>query len=163
MNSSKTLHRRRVPRALFTVEEANATLPLVRAIVSDLVELARDVIERRERLSLLFYGKERPPHDPYGDELSHIAKEVEKDTQRLRGYLEELRALGVDSSSGAEGLIDFPAMMDGRKVLLCWNLRDPQVLHWHEENAEHRQRQPLPHEILFPDELFPRDGGISQN
>ena len=31
---------------LFTVEQANAALPLVRAIVKDLAELSREVIER---------------------------------------------------------------------------------------------------------------------
>ena len=40
------------PARLFTIEQANAMLPLVKAICSDLATLARDVMERRHRLAL---------------------------------------------------------------------------------------------------------------
>ena len=53
MSSSKTLRKRPVQRKIFTPAEANATLPLVRAIVTDLVDLSRELAERRQRLALL--------------------------------------------------------------------------------------------------------------
>ena len=143
MNSSKTVPRRSGQERLFTVAEANATLPLVRAIVSDLVALSRDVIERRQRLSLLLGGRQRDPADLYQEELTHIEHEVEKDGRRLQEFVQELHALGVVPTSGAEGLIDFPAVLDGRKVFLCWKLGEPQVAHWHETDAGYRGRQPL--------------------
>jgi hypothetical protein len=134
-----------VPRheRLFTVAEANATLPLVRAIVSDLVTLSREVVERRQRLSLLLGGRERAATDVYQDELSHIERDVEKDGRRLQEYVEELHALGVVPTSGAEGLVDFPAVLNGRKVFLCWKLGEPRVAYWHETDAGYRGRQPL--------------------
>ncbi len=46
-------------RKLFTAEQANAALPLVRAIVKDLAEFSREVIERRERLTVLQDGRDR--------------------------------------------------------------------------------------------------------
>ena len=39
------------PVRLFTIEQANAMLPLVRAITLDLASLAQDVVERRQRLA----------------------------------------------------------------------------------------------------------------
>ena len=45
------------PRKVFTLEQATALLPLVRAITTDLVQLSREVIERRERLALLTAGR----------------------------------------------------------------------------------------------------------
>lgn len=130
-------------RRLFTVEQANAALPLVRAIASDLAKLSRDVIDRRERLSLLLAGREGGSRDLYGEELAHVEQELEKDSERLQEYVEELRELGVEPKNGPEGLIDFPAMIDGRPAYLCWKLGEPEVLHWHDLDAGFRGRQPL--------------------
>jgi hypothetical protein len=131
------------PRKLFTIEQANAALPLVRAIVTDLAQLSRDVIERRERLSHLLAGREIEEGDPYGEELAEIERELEQDTRRLSEYVDELRQLGVEPKNGPEGLVDFPAMMDGRLVYLCWKLGELEVLYWHEQEAGFAGRQPL--------------------
>jgi hypothetical protein len=131
------------PRKLFTVEQANAALPLVRAITADLVKLSREVLERRERLALLSAGRGAAANDPYAQELAQIEEELEKDSDQLQAYVEELRELGVEPKSGPEGLIDFPSMMDDRLVFLCWKLGEPEVLHWHELEAGFRGRQSL--------------------
>ena len=54
----------------FSVEEANAMLPLVGAIARDLVDLSREVAERQERIDHLTTGREMESGDPYEDELS---------------------------------------------------------------------------------------------
>jgi hypothetical protein len=130
------------PKRTFTVEQANAMLPLVRAITSDLADLSREVIERRERLSRISGGKQRE-RDPYSEEVAQIEEELEKDRHRLQGYVEELRELGVEPKNGPDGLIDFPAMLDGRLVYLCWKLGEAEVLHWHELEAGFAGRQSL--------------------
>jgi hypothetical protein len=144
MSHSQTLRPRTSPRRLFSVEEANATLPLVRAIVSDLAALSREIIERRQRLSSLSGGPEPPRHDPFREELSQIEEEVVKDGQRLREYVAELRALGAEPTNGVEGLVEFPAMIDGRKVFLSWKLGEPRISYWHEHDGGHRNRRLLP-------------------
>ena len=130
-------------KRFFTVEEANAALPLVRAIVDDLAQLSREVIERRERLSVLMDGRERDERGPYREELTQIEEELEKDSQRLQEYVEELRELGVEPKNGTDGLVDFPALIDGREVYLCWKLDEPEVLYWHECDAGFAGRQSL--------------------
>ncbi len=130
-------------RKLFTVEQANAALPLVRAIAADLARLSCDVIERRERLSALLAGRERSAPDLYGEELAQVDEELKRDGERLQEYVEELRELGVDPKNGPDGLVDFPAVMDGRPVYLCWKLGEPEVLHWHEKDAGFLGRQSL--------------------
>jgi hypothetical protein len=131
------------PRKLFTVEQANAILPLVRAITADLVRLSREVIERRERLALLSNPRSTGAKDPYAEELAQIEEELQKDGQQLQAYVQELRELGVEPKSGPEGLIDFPCMLDDRLVFLCWKLGESEVLHWHELDAGFRGRQSL--------------------
>ncbi|MGO9114462.1 MAG: DUF2203 domain-containing protein [Thermoguttaceae bacterium] len=152
MSSSKTLHKRPVHRKIFTPAEANATLPLVSAIVSDLVDLSCELTERRQRLTLLLGEKASNPHDPYHEELVQVQKDLEKDTLRLREYVEELRALGVEPKSGTEGLVDFPALLDGRKVYLCWKLGESRVLFWHDLEAGYIGRQPVRPECEFQSE-----------
>lgn len=129
------------PRRLFTVDQANAMLPLVRAIVSDLVHLAQDVSERWERLSCLLMGRESlDPEDPYAEELVQVSKELERDRRRLRGYADELLALGVEPKSAVEGVVDFPAVIAGRMVCLCWKLGEPEILFSHDVDAEYEDR-----------------------
>ena len=130
------------PNKLFTVDEANRMLPLVGAIVRDLVALSASVMDRRHRLNHLLAGRDLEAGDVYGDELAEIEKDLERDTRQLREYVEELRQLGVESK-GPEGLVDFPSMMDDRLVYLCWKYGEPEVLHWHEVDAGFAGRQPL--------------------
>jgi hypothetical protein len=135
---------RNSPRKLFTVQQANAALPLVRAIMSDLAALSRDVSERRQRLSFLLDGRDAyGENDPYREELTQVEEELEHDSQRLRGYADELLELGVEPKSAVEGLVDFPSMRDGRLVYLCWKLGEPEVLFWHEWHAGFAGRRPL--------------------
>jgi len=132
------------PKKLFTVEQANAVLPLVRAITADLVQLSREVMERRERLAFLTGRRAGgPAKDPYSEELAQIEEELEKDSAQLQAYVDELSALGVEPKSGPEGLVDFPCLMDDRIVFLCWKLGEAEVTHWHELDAGFAGRQSL--------------------
>jgi hypothetical protein len=145
------------PAKIFTVEQANAALPLVRAITSDLVKLSREVVERRERLALLSSPRSATTKDPYAEELAQIEEELEKDSEQLQAYVEELRALGVEPKSGPEGLVDFPSMLDDRLVFLCWKLGETEVLHWHELEAGFSGRQSL---IAGSVAQLPPDGSL---
>ncbi len=116
-------HKHANRREFFSIEEANAMLPLIRAIVADLTELSRDVDDRRRRLSFLLAGRNPNDHDLYHEELIQIEQELGKDTRRLHDYREELRALGVDAENGPEGFVDFPAFSDGRKICLLLETR----------------------------------------
>jgi hypothetical protein len=146
---------RRTPQRVrtFTVQEANATLPLVRAIVSDLGSLAHDVVDRRQRLSTLAAQRPRGTRDLYQEEVAQIEEELENDARRLEEFVQELRDLGVEPKSATDGLVDFPSMMDGRTVYLCWKLGEPEVLHWHELDAGFQGRHPLTAEIGAGDDL----------
>ena len=42
--------------------------------------------------------------------------------------------LGVELRN-TDGLCDFPSLMDGREIYLCWQLGEPTVDHWHEQDA----------------------------
>lgn len=127
----------------FTAVEANATLPLVRVIVRDIMTLAREFFERQERLSRLKPRKDANSGDAYQEELQQIQAELDRDQQRMSEYIEELGRLGIELKQPLTGLIDFPCWMDGREVYLCWQYGEPEVAHWHELNAGFAGRQKL--------------------
>ena len=141
---------------MFTVEDANATLPLVGAICRDLSSLSHEVVERKERLSVLLAGSDENRDDLYRQELVQIEEELKRDTARVEEYVQELRDLGVEPKVGTEGLVGFPSMMDGRVVFLSWKLDEAEVLHWHEIEEDFSGRQPL---VVASRTGGPLDGG----
>lgn len=143
MSDPSEIERYYAQRKLFTLEEANAALPLVRAIAKDLAHLSREVLERRERLALLRARRPAEEQNPYAEELAHIEEDLAEDGKRLEEYVEELRELGVEPKNALEGLVDFPARLDGRIVYLCWKLGEPEVLFWHDIEVGFAGRQPL--------------------
>ena len=128
---------------MFTAEEANATLPLVRAICRDLSSLSQEVADRKDRLSVLLAGRDENRDDPYRQELVQIEEELKRDTRRVEEYVQELRDLGLEPIDDLDGLVGFPSMMDDRVVFLSWRLDEPEVLHWHEIEEGFSRRQHL--------------------
>jgi len=51
---------------------------------------------------------------------------------------------GIELKDISRGLIDFPCLRDGRLVLLCWQLGEPESIEWwHEAEAGFAGRQRL--------------------
>ena len=142
-NTAAMKSKMRRPSRVFTVDEANAMLPLVGAITRDLVELSREVVDRHQRVEHLKAGREVLSGDPYHDELAQIEEELAKDRRRLNEYVEELRHLGVEPKSGVEGIVDFPTLLNGEMVYLCWQSGEPEVMFWHTLEGGFAGRQPL--------------------
>jgi hypothetical protein len=132
-----------VDKRYFTVSEANAMLPLVRAILRDISELAADLRERQERLSRLQPPPKGAMSAAHREELQLAQEEFERDQERLVEYERELRNLGIELKGYSPGLIDFPCWLDNREVCLCWQMGEPEVGYWHEVDAGFRGRQKL--------------------
>jgi hypothetical protein len=131
-------------RKYFTVEEANKALPLVKAIVTDIVHQFTVVTELNQRLSAVKSDRKRTSaSDPYSEEMAQSQAELEAEEERLAAYIDELTKLGVELKGTGSGLCDFYSLMDGREVFLCWRLGEPQVMHWHELDAGFDGRKPL--------------------
>lgn len=132
-----------ITKKYFTVEEANRTLPLVKSVVRDIVEQLKVVNELRGRLEGITSAAANRPRDVYAEELAQSEAAKEAEESKLESYFEELSNLGVEFK-GPDGLCDFPAIVDGREVYLCWRLGEPEVAHWHEIEAGFAGRRPLP-------------------
>jgi hypothetical protein len=125
----------------FTVAEANAALPLIRAILRDIIELAGKLREHRERLVAMTSRSERTGAG--GAYIEELEEDFRREGKRLEEFQKELQELGVELKDYFTGLVDFPSWMDGREVYLCWRLGEPEVAHWHELDAGFAGRKKL--------------------
>lgn len=122
-------------RRVFTVEQANRMLPLVRRIVEDLV-VAHGAWQQA-------VGRFEMASNASASDAEYYQREIERLAHEIDGYLRELTDLGVEFKGFEEGLIDFPGEMDGRSIYLCWKLGEPSVQHWHEIDAGFAGRKQL--------------------
>jgi hypothetical protein len=128
----------------FTPAEANATLPLVRAIVRDITELAPILRDREERLARIAPKGRSRLGESYEEEQRQIEQALERDRERMQELVRELSDLGIELKDFYTGLVDFPCWMNNHEVYLCWRLGEPEVAHWHELDAGFAGRQKLP-------------------
>jgi hypothetical protein len=112
-------------RTVFTIEEANRTLPLVRSIVSDVADRWKDLVRVRNE-----YGNSSPEHDQIMRELAE--------------YIQELKEIGCHLKDFEHGLVDFPAVLNGKEVLLSWQLGETEITHMSRGEGEGSDRVPLP-------------------
>ncbi len=63
--------------------------------------------------------------------------------QTLREDLEYLASRGILLRDAQTGLVDFPAVHEGRRVFLCWRLGEDEVNWFHEEHGGLGGRKPL--------------------
>jgi hypothetical protein len=113
----------------FTVEQAEGTLVLVRRITRDLVREYADLMRlrsQREECALALDERERL------DDLNLL---IDEKARRLQALLEEMEDVGCQAKDLVTGLIDFPALFEGRKVWICWRLDEPAIAWWHELEA----------------------------
>ena len=131
---------------IFTPEQANRTLPLVRRIVRDVVEqfaVWQGAVAEFEIAS----GAPRGSAAALGAEA--LQREVQRLAEEMQAFIAELESLGVMVKDYQRGLVDFPSEHEGRAVLLCWKLDEPAVMFWHEVDAGFAGRQPLAPEAVL--------------
>lgn len=136
---------------LFTVDQANRTLPLVQRIVEDVVREHRRWQEKILELELVAStaaaaagGAERPAPSSSDERVAAIERDAMAVARDIDTFERELEELGIVLKDRRLGLIDFPGEIDGRKVWLCWRLGEPAVQYWHDLESGYAGRQPLP-------------------
>ena len=124
---------------LFTVREAEATLPLVRRIVGDLLATYprwREAVASYEVLT----GAARDTETP---KLRAAREAVTREAEQISGCLRELEQIGCAFKGFEAGLVDFYALLDDRLIFLCWQFGEDRISHWHAVDAGFADRQPI--------------------
>jgi hypothetical protein len=128
----------------FTLHEAQTLLPVVEALLlraqaagARAGELETEMQELSQRIFM-----SGGMHVNVAQAAKRRA-EREKALQEARDTLAELDEIGVQVKDLEKGLLDFPSVMDGRDVLLCWMLGEKEIGYWHTPEDGFAGRKPL--------------------
>jgi len=132
----------------FTLAEAQDLLPVLESLL-------RTAIEGKKLIESVDAEFETIAHNVFmagGMNLNIVRlarrkAEREKAAQRVKDALAEIDATGVQVKDLDIGLLDFPCVVDGRTVLLCWKLGEKGITHWHTTSEGFAGRKPIDERI----------------
>lgn len=119
----------------YTRAEADALLPQIRLWLERLRGLAT-LLEHTQRGILPALEK---GGDVGGEQVNRSLRLLADTREVFREFQRrEIQIKDLD-----RGLVDFPAIVDGREVFLCWEESEPTVEYWHDLDAGYAGRSPI--------------------
>lgn len=119
----------------YTREEARALLPQLRAWLECLTRLQTGLERTRKRLASLA--------QPGQDQGGQLVNDSIRAQAELAEILAEFQRREILIKDLDRGLVDFPAILGGREVFLCWERDEEDIEHWHELHAGYAGREKL--------------------
>ncbi len=137
----------------FTLEEAQSMLPALAGLV-------RTAIDGKKLMDEVDSEFQTLAHRVFlaGGLLVNVAHfarrraERDKALQRVKDAVHEIDAIGVQIKDLDLGLLDFPCLVNGETVLLCWKLGEKAITHWHGADEGFAGRKPIDERISGPKE-----------
>jgi hypothetical protein len=132
----------------FTLSEAQTLLPVLEALVRRAhaaTARASEIDHEMQMLSQRIFLS--------GGMHVNVAAAARRRAEHLKALqeskdtVEEIEEIGVRVQDYDAGLLDFPCLVEGKLVLLCWRLGEPTIAYWHGERDGFDARRPV--ETLF--------------
>ena len=124
----------------FGIDEANDRVLQLRPML----ERLRDDRDRVAELQNTHErGRETNGSAEHAEQLAEIEDEIREVVRRMQSTVQQVDDWGVTLRDISTGLIDFPALANGRPIWLCWRLGEDDIGWWHEINTGFDSRQPL--------------------
>ena len=120
----------------YTPKEANHQLEVVRPMVAELMTISERI---RAHQPEIWSVVEKSAGNGGNPTLSKMLP----DFDRLDLILHQLQDMSIEVKDLSTGLIDFPALKDGRVVYLCWKYNEGSIQFWHEIEAGFAGREPI--------------------
>lgn len=119
----------------YTREQAVALLPQLRAWLERLVELRRTLEKYDQRINGIMHDGSDAGGDAVNTWIRTVAatQEVLSEFQTREIFIKDLE----------RGLLDFPAIIGGREVFLCWEKDEETIEHWHDLDVGYAGRERL--------------------
>ena len=119
----------------YTRAEANALLPHLRLWLKRIVQLRDELAKCEEHLN----GMTAPGRDLGGPTVNSMVRTLAD----MKDVLLEFHHREIQIKDLDRGLVDFPALIDGKEVFLCWEDGEEEVGFWHDLDAGYQGREPL--------------------
>jgi hypothetical protein len=122
-------------RKHYTREEARALLPDIRLWLKRLETLRESLQKYEGRVEALMASGDAVGGESVNSWVRTVAE--------IRHVLCEFRKRDIQIKDLSRGLIDFPAIIAGREVFLCWERDEEDIEFWHDLDAGYAGREPL--------------------
>jgi hypothetical protein len=122
---------------MFTLEQANGSLVLVRRIL-------RDAVQGYERLNKLQKRLQRAARQGKRAQIEAVQGEYQQGAELLNRFIEELNKVGCELKDLEIGVVVFPAMHQDKEIRLSWQLDEDEITHYHGPAEGFIDRKPLP-------------------
>src|SRR5215207_10127780 len=120
----------------FTLSDANQALTTIRPLIDEIQPIRQKIlINQPEAWTSI--------EKSVGNGGSRALSAIVQDFERLDVLVHHILDTGVLIKDINIGLLDFPALKDGREVYLCWQYGEPDIAYWHEVEAGYSGRQPI--------------------
>jgi hypothetical protein len=133
----------------FTLDEAQSMLPILEGLLHTAID-GKQVVEEVDTEMQALTHRAFLAGGLFLD-VVHLARrraEREKAVQRIKDSLHEIDAIGVQVKDLDRGLLDFPCVVKGEMILLCWKLGEQGITHWHGLQEGFSGRKPIDERIM---------------
>ena len=133
----------------FTVSEAQTLLPVLESLLRSAME-AKALIEEVDGELQSLANRIFINGGTLVDVVSVARRKAqrEKAVQRAKDAVAEIDATGVQVKDLDIGLLDFPCVVEGDVILLCWKMGEKTIAHWHGTQEGFAGRKPIDERIL---------------
>ena len=128
----------------FTLDEAQSLLPLLESLLKGALEAkqaAEEIEHEFQDLSQKIFMSGGMFLE--ADRLRQRRKAYDARAQQAKDLIAEIDSIGVQVKDLDTGLLDFPCLIDGETVLLCWKMGEERIEFWHTLESGFRGRQKL--------------------
>jgi hypothetical protein len=133
----------------FTLHDARGELPRVERAIRDAV-LSRSRYEEADKSIQTLTQRIMIMGGLLVDRA--IAEETnsqrERSAERLKSALEEIQEIGCVVKDLDVGLVDFPTLLRGEEVYLCWRMGEPDIEFWHGVHEGFAGRKPIDQDFV---------------
>jgi hypothetical protein len=128
----------------YDIDAANETLVEVGPLLATLADQRGELIRLRDRtLAAHTAAASGGPVELDEEEAQRIRLRMQGIVDQMAAAVARIDGLGITLRDIERGLIDFPALVSGRQVWLCWELGEDDIAFWHELDTGYGSRRPL--------------------